>query len=45
MNAWELGCYLEYLREVRGVRVSGTVTLVDYTGRRTLAVEDGRVVV
>lgn len=44
MNAWELGCYLTYLREVRGVRPSGAVTLVDYTGRRTLVVEDGRVV-
>lgn len=44
MNAWELGCYLEYLREARGIRASGTVTLVDYTERRTLAVEDGRVV-
>jgi hypothetical protein len=44
MNAWELSYYLAYLREVRGVRPSGTVTLVDYTGRQMLTVRDGHVV-
>jgi hypothetical protein len=29
---------------VRGVRPSGTVTLVDYTGRQMLTVRDGHVV-
>jgi hypothetical protein len=44
MNAWELRGYLAYLREVRGVRATGTVTLVDHIGRQTLRVEDGHVV-
>lgn len=44
MNAWELRCYLAYLREVRGVPASGTVELVDHFGRQVLRVEDGRVV-
>jgi len=44
MNAWELRCYLAYLREVRGVRATGTVTLVDRLGQSTLRVEDGHVV-
>ncbi|WP_341716394.1 hypothetical protein QQG74_20545 [Micromonospora sp. FIMYZ51] len=44
MNARELACYLAYLREVRGVRAEGTVTLVDHVGRHTLTVRDGHVV-
>lgn len=44
MNAWELRCYLAYLREVQGVRATGTVTLVDHLGRRELTVEAGHVV-
>lgn len=44
MNVWELGCYLTFLREVRGVRASGTVSMVDYLGERELTVRDGRVV-
>jgi hypothetical protein len=44
MNAWELRCYLDYLWEQRGVRARGTVTLVDYSGERSLTVRDGRVV-
>jgi hypothetical protein len=45
MNGRELGRYLAYLREVRGLRAHGTVTLVDHTGRQVLAVRDGHVVV
>lgn len=45
MNGRELVWYLAYLREVRGVRANGTVTLVDYTGRQRLTVQDGHVVV
>ncbi|HEX6682646.1 MAG TPA: hypothetical protein VF062_07625 [Candidatus Limnocylindrales bacterium] len=45
MNGWELSLYLTYLREVRGLRAHGTVTLVDHTGRQTLTVRDGHVVV
>lgn len=44
MNAWELRCFLDYLRDVQGIRATGTVTLVDHIGRHTLRVEDGRVV-
>jgi hypothetical protein len=44
MNAWELRCYLDYLQEVRGVRATGTVSLVDYSGERSLTVRDGHVV-
>ncbi len=45
MNGRELGLYLAYLRDVRGLRATGTVTLVDHTGRQALAVRDGHVVV
>ena len=45
MNGRELVRYLAYLREVRGLRANGTVVLVDHTGRRTLIVRDGHVVV
>lgn len=44
MNAWELRCYLAYLRDVRGIPASGTVTVTDYAGRQVLTVEAGRVV-
>jgi hypothetical protein len=44
MNAWELRCYLAFLREVRGVYASGTVTVVDHIGRQELVVRDGHVV-
>jgi hypothetical protein len=44
MNAWELRCYLAYLREVRDVRATGTVSLVNHYGRQTVRVEDGHVV-
>ena len=45
MNGYELGRYLAYLREVRGLRANGTVTLVDHTGRHVLTIRDGHVVV
>jgi hypothetical protein len=45
MNGLELSRYLAYLRDVRGVRASGTVTLVDHTGRQEITVRDGHVVV
>jgi hypothetical protein len=45
MNGRELDRYLAYLRDVRGLRAHGTVTLVDHTGRQALTVRDGHVVV
>jgi hypothetical protein len=45
MNGRELTMYLGYLRDVRGLYATGTVTLVDHTGRTTLIVRDGHVVV
>ncbi|MGH3749436.1 MAG: hypothetical protein ACRDT8_18765 [Micromonosporaceae bacterium] len=45
MNLRELGMYLAFLRDVRGVRASGEVVVVDYTGRQTFPVRDGHVVV
>jgi hypothetical protein len=44
MNAWELQCFLAYLHDVHGLRATGRVTLVDYSGERRLDVRDGRVV-
>lgn len=45
MNAWELQCYLAFLREVRGIRAAGTVEILDHSGRHLLTVRDGHVVV
>jgi hypothetical protein len=44
MNAWELECYLAFLRDVHNLRVNGTATVVDYMGNRTWTVRGSRVV-